>query len=417
MALLQLLSLAPAAAPPFIISGKDLHFRHNYPITMHRLLFLWPLLAFCACTPAATSTASEAATSLQEAYGGAFKMGTALNEAIVSGTDTQSRRIVLEQFNAITPENVMKAGPINPQPDVFNFGPADALVAFGEAHGLFIVGHTLVWHNQTPAWFFQDENGQPRTPAALTERMRQHIETIAGRYAGRVDAWDVVNEVIDNDGTYRPTTWVNGIGDGDSLVSRAFRFAERYAPDTELYYNDFNAWRPAKRDGIMRLVRMLQAQGIRIDGVGVQGHWGLNFPKNEYIEAAIDSFASLGVKVMITELDVDVLPLTREGQIIGQAMSHPQFQLEEFKEYLDPYAAGLPADQEQALADRYAELFGIFYAKRDKIDRVTLWGVKDDMSWKNGYPIPDRTNYPLLYDRQGGAKPALQAVLQVPAQQ
>lgn len=380
---------------------------------MHRFLLFLPFLALYACEPSPAPAAEKPATSLRDAYAGAFKIGTALNEPIVSGADTQSRRIVLEQFNAITPENVMKAAPINPEPGVYNFGPADSLIAFGEANNMFIVGHTLVWHNQTPAWFFQDNAGQPLDPAGLTERMRHHIETVAGRYAGRADAWDVVNEVIDNDGSYRPTTWVNGIGNGDTLVSRAFRFAARYAPETELYYNDFNAWRPAKRDGIMRLVRMLQRQGIRIDGVGVQAHWGLNFPKNQYIEAAIDSFASLGVKVMITELDVDVLPLTREGQIIGQAMLHPQFQLEEFKEYLDPYADGLPADVEQALADRYAELFGIFYAKRDKIDRVTLWGVKDNMSWKNGYPIPDRTNYPLLYDRAGKPKPALEAVLKV----
>ncbi|HMB89597.1 MAG TPA: endo-1,4-beta-xylanase [Rhodothermales bacterium] len=351
---------------------------------------------------------------LQEAYGDAFLIGSAVNEAIVSGADAASRDIVLRQFNTITPENVMKAGPINPEPGVYHFAPADALVAFGEAHDLFIVGHTLVWHNQIPAWFFQDDKGNPNTPVAQVERLRRHIETVAGRYAGRIHAWDVVNEVIDNDGSYRPTTWVNSIGSGDELVKRAFQFASEYAPDAELYYNDFNAWRPAKRDGIMRLVRMLQAEGIRIDGVGIQGHWGLNYPKMEYIEAAIDSFATLGVKVMITELDVDVLPLTKEGQIIGSVMSDPQFQLEEFKAFLDPYAEGLPAAVQQALADRYAELFSLFYRKRDKIDRVTLWGVHDGMSWKNGYPVPGRTNYPLLFDRDRQPKPALEAVLRVP---
>jgi endo-1,4-beta-xylanase len=229
-----------------------------------------------------------------------------------------------------------------------------------------------------------------------------------------VHAWDVVNEVIDNDGSYRPTTWVEGVGNGDELVKLAFKFTSEYAPDAELYYNDFNAWRPAKRDGIARLVRMLQKEGIRIDGVGMQGHWGLNYPKNAYIEAAIDTFASLGVKVMITELDVDVLPLTKEGQIIGMGMSHEQFQLEEFKEFLDPYPNGLPAEVEEELTERYAELFEIFYRKRDKIDRVTLWGVHDGMSWKNGYPIPGRTNYTLLYDRDRKAKPALEAVLNIP---
>ena len=280
-------------------------------------------------------------------------IGSALNEAIVSGEDAAAQRIVLEQFNTVTAENVMKAGPINPQPGEYSFGPADAYVEFGNKHNLFTIGHTLVWHNQTPAWFFQNENGNPNTPEKQIERMRSHIETVAGRYAGRVDAWDVVNEVIDNDGSYRPTTWVEGVGDGDELVRKAFQFTSEYAPEAELYYNDFNAWRPEKRDGIVRMVRMLQENGIRIDGIGMQGHWGLDYPKNEYIKAAIDSFATLGVKVMITELEIDVLPLTKEGQIIGSVMSHPQFQLEEFEEFLDPYPDGLPADVQKQLTLRY----------------------------------------------------------------
>lgn len=351
---------------------------------------------------------------LSEAYDGAFKIGTAVSNRVVSGNDKRSRKIALRQFNSITAENVLKAGPINPEPGVFNFGPADDYVAFGEKNDMFIIGHTLVWHNQTPSWFFNDEDGNPNSHEAQVERLRSHIETVASRYAGRIHAWDVVNEVIDNDGSYRPTTWVNSIGDGDELVKLAFKFASQYAPDAELYYNDFNAWRPAKRDGIVRMVKMLQAEGIRIDGVGIQGHWGLNFPKNEYIEDAIDAYAALGMKVMITELDVDVLPLTREGQIIGRGMGHPQFQLEEFEEFLDPYKDGLPEAVQQQLANRYAELFEIFYQKRDKVDRVTLWGIHDGMSWKNGYPVPNRTNYTLLYDRDLKPKPAFKAVIDVP---
>ncbi|NJB71751.1 endo-1,4-beta-xylanase [Saonia flava] len=377
-------------------------------------LCLTAFLTLVGCAETETKEKTETKSSLKEAYDGAFLIGSALNGAIVSGEDKVSQDIVLEQFNTITIENAMKAGPINPEPGIYNYGPADDYVAFGEKNNMFIIGHTLVWHNQTPAWFFQDENGNPNTPEAQKERLRSHIETIAGRYAGKVHAWDVVNEVIDNDGSYRPTTWVNGIGNGDELVKLSFKYASEYAPDTELYYNDFNAWRPEKRDGIVRLVRMLQKEGIRIDGVGIQGHWGLNYPKTEYIEAAIDSFASLGVKVMITELDVDVLPLTKEGQIIGTGMLHPQYQLEEFREFLNPYPDSLPAAQQKELADRYAELFGIFYKKRDKIDRVTLWGVHDDMSWKNGYPIANRTNYTLLYNREKKPKLAQKAVLGVP---
>lgn len=351
---------------------------------------------------------------LKGAYKDAFLIGVSVSAGNLSGKDPTTEAIIREQYNAITPENVMKATPINPKPGVYNFGPADAFVEFGEANDMFIVGHTLVWHNQTPPWFFLDEDGNPNTPEQQIERMRSHIETVAGRYAGKVDAWDVVNEVIDNDGSYRPTTWVESVGDGDELVKQAFTFAGKYAPGTELYYNDFNAWRPEKVAGIVRMAKMLQDAGIRIDGIGMQGHWGLNYPKREYIEAAIDAYAGLGLRVMITELDVDVLPLTREGQIIGRSLQEPQFQLEEFEAFLDPYKDGLPADVQQQLADRYAELFEIFYRKRDRIDRVTFWGVHDGVSWKNNYPVPNRTNYPLLFDRDRKPKPALEAVLAVP---
>lgn len=351
---------------------------------------------------------------LKELYKGAFRIGTAVTPAITSGADKASQDIVINHFNSITVENVMKAALINPEPGVFNFKPADDFVAFGEKHNMFIVGHTLVWHNQCPAWFFTNAQGKPNTKEEQIERLRSHIQAVAGRYAGRVHAWDVVNEVIAEDGTYRPTTWVNAFGNGDTLVKYAFKFAAQYAPNTELYYNDFNAWRPSKRDGIVRLVKMLQKEGIRIDGVGIQGHWGLNYPKTKYIEDAIDAYAACNVKVMITELDVDVLPLTKEGQIIGQGMADKQFQLEEFKSYLDPYQKGLPDSVQQQLSNRYAELFSIFYKRRDKIDRVTLWGVHDGMNWKNDYPIPRRTNYPLLWDRQRQPKPALQAVMAVP---
>jgi endo-1,4-beta-xylanase len=359
------------------------------------------------------SAHAQTGSNLRDAFKKDFLMGCAVNDAIVSGADRAAQEIVVRQFNSVTPENCMKAESVNPRPGVFNWGPADAFVKCGEDHRMFIVGHTLVWHNQTPAWFFLDDKDVPVGKEALTERMRAHIEAVAGRYKGRVNAWDVVNEVIDNDGSYRPTTWVKGIGDGDEMVKLAFKFASQYAPNTELYYNDFNAWRPSKRDGIVRMVKMLQAAGIRIDGIGMQGHWGLNYPKTDYIEAAIDAYAALGVKVMITELDVDVLPLTKEGQIIGTVMSHEQFQLEEFKTFLDPYQNGLPDEVQKQLADRYAELFRIFKRKSDKIARVTLWGLHDGMSWKNDYPIPKRTNYPLLWDRNRKPKPALEAVLRV----
>ncbi|MBO9657221.1 MAG: endo-1,4-beta-xylanase [Chitinophagaceae bacterium] len=353
---------------------------------------------------------------LKDAYKGVFLTGTAVNDEIVSGKNKAMQDIAIREFNAITAENVMKAALINPRPGVFEFAPADSFVAFGEKHQMFIIGHTLVWHNQVPAWFFTNVKGKPNNKKEQLERLRSYIKAVAGRYKGRVHAWDVVNEVIGEDGNYRPTSWVNAIGNGDTLVKYAFLFASQYAPDAELYYNDFNTWRPAKRDGIIRMVKMLQKEGIKIDGIGMQGHWGLNYPDNKYIEDAIDAYASCGVKVMITELDVDVLPLTKEGQVIGQGMADKQFQLEEFKSFLDPYRKGLPDSVQALLTKRYADLFSIFYKRRDKISRVSVWGIADDMSWKNDYPVPGRTNYPLLWDRQLKPKPALDAILRIPGQ-
>lgn len=380
-----------------------------------KLLMLATGLILVCCSHAQNAAGTSAGgKALKNVYKDAFLIGTAVTPVIPSGADKASQDILLRHFNSITVENVMKAALINPEPGVYNYGLADEYVAFGEKNKLFIIAHTLVWHNQCPPWFFTNSVGKPNTKEEQIERLRNHIKTVAGRYAGRVHAWDVVNEVIDNDGSYRPTTWVKAVGNGDTLVKYAFMFAAQYAPNTELYYNDFNAWRPEKRDGIVHMVKMLQKEGIRIDGVGMQGHWGLNYPKTKYIEDAIDAYAACGVKVMITELDVDVLPLTKEGQIIGQGMADKQFQLEEFKDYLDPYRKGLPDSIQKLLTKRYEELFAIFYKRRDKIDRVTLWGIDDGMNWKNDYPIPGRTNYPLLWDRQRQPKPALDAVLRVP---
>src|SRR5690349_4353593 len=374
------------------------------------------LITLVGSIPLIASAQSGATNkTLKEVYKDAFLIGAAVNPSITSGRDKNSQEIVLKHFNAITAENVLKASSVNPQPGVYNWGPADDYVAFGEKNKMFIIGHTLVWHNQVPAWFFTNAEGKPNTKEEQIERLRSHIQAVAGRYAGRVNAWDVVNEVIGEDGNYRQTSWVNAVGNGDTLVKYAFKFAAQYAPNAELYYNDFNTWRPSKRDGIVRMIKTLQKEGIRIDGVGMQGHWGLNYPKTKYIEDAIDAYAACGVKVMITELDVDVLPLTKEGQIIGQGMADKQFQLEEFKAFLDPYPNGLPDSMQTVLANRYAELFSIFYKHKEQIARVTLWGIDDGMSWKNGYPIPNRTNYPLLWDRQRQSKPALDAVLAVPA--
>lgn len=376
------------------------------------LLAAASLLVLAACN---NGTSVPKYSTLQEAYADAFKMGCAVNTSIVNGRDSLSKAIVCQQFNAISPENDLKPEVLHPSPDRWNWRNADQYVEFGQKNNMWMLGHTLIWHNQTPSFFFNHADGTPKDHDEMVETLRSYIETVTKHFHGKINAWDVVNEIIGDDGNYRSTVWTNAFnGDGDEIVKLAFKYASEYTPGTELYYNDFNVWRPAKRDGIARLVRMLQAEGIRIDGVGIQAHWGLNYPDNSYIEAAIDTFAALGVKVMITEFEVDVLPISKEGQVIGKSLNDPLYQLEEFEKFLDPYKEGLPDDVQAQLTDRYREIMQIFYDKRDVIDRVTLWGLHDGMSWKNGSPIPNRTNYPALWDRQKQTKPAYDAVLRIP---
>ncbi len=373
------------------------------------------LLAVLAFSFISCSDTEPSATALKDAYGDSFMIGCAVSPFTISGREPEAEALLLKHFNAISPDNQMKPESLNPRPGVWTFEDADAYVAYAEEHDLWALGHTLVWHNQTPSFFWYNENGEPKSREELIETMRSYIEVVAGRYSGKVDAWDVVNEIIGERGEYREKGWVKAFGgDGYEVVRNAFIFADRYAPDAELYYNDFNVWRPEHVNGIVTMVKRLQSEGIRIDGVGIQAHWGLNYPKTEYIEHAIDTLASLGVKVMITELDVDVLPITKEGQVIGQSLTESQYQLEEFELFLDPYKEGMPAEVAGQLDDRYEELMRIFYERRDKIDRVTFWGLADQHSWKNGYPVPGRTNYPLLFNRDYSAKPAVDALMAIP---
>lgn len=362
------------------------------------------LLAGCA--PARPPLAAPAAPlTLKQAFTGAFLVGAALNQAQFSGADTASARLAAEQFDAISPENVLKFEVVHPRPGQYDFAPADRYVAFGEQHHMFIVGHTLVWHNQTPQWVFQGADGRPASRDTLIARMRDHIRTIVGRYRGRVNGWDVVNEALDEDGGMRRTPWDTIIG--DDYVAMAFRFAHEADPSAQLYYNDYSVENAAKRQGVVALVRRLRSAGVPIAGVGIQGHYGLDYPSLEQLDSTITAFSGLGVKVMITELDVDVLPraVRQTGADVAlRAAARPE---------LNPWPVALPDSMQQALARRYADLFRLFLKHAGDLSRVTFWGVTDAQSWKNNWPVRGRTNYPLLFDRQGRPKPAFDAVLEV----
>lgn len=341
---------------------------------------------------------------LKEVFKKDFYIGAALNYNQVNGKDSKAVSLIKQHFNTISPENLLKWESVHPKPDVYNFQPADDYVAFGQKNNMFIIGHTLVWHQQTPDWVFGDGQGKAADKGTLLNRMQNHIATVAGRYKGKINGWDVVNEALEDDGTLRKTKWLEIIG--EEYLQKAFEFAHEAAPEAELYYNDYNLWKPSKRDGAIRLVRNLQEKGIHISGIGMQGHYGLHYPAIEQIEASIEAFAELGVKVMITELDIDLLPnpSQRQGADVAQIF--------EAQEEYNPYASGLPDSVQQQLSARYADLFALFYKHRDKISRVTFWGVADHHSWLNNWPMPGRTSYPLLFDRNYQPKPALDAIVE-----
>ena len=375
----------------------------------HRIrpVLLLAVLATAGCSstepPAHQAAALTDLPTLKEAYADAFLIGVALNERQFRGQDGRARPIVAAQFNAATPENVMKWESIHPEPGVYDFDAADAYVDFAEANDMFVVGHTLVWHSQTPRWVFEDEAGDPLTREALLERMEDHIQTVVGRYRGRVDGWDVVNEALNEDGTLRDSPWRRIIG--DDYLEHAFRFAHEADPDAELYYNDYSLENKPKRDGAVRLVRSLQDAGVRVTGIGTQAHVNMEWPTVAQMDSTIRAFAALG-DVMITELEVDVLP-SRNSQTADVGAR------EAGGAELDPYTGGLPPEMQQALANRYAELFRVFLDHADSISRVTFWGVTDGDSWKNNFPIPGRTNHPLLFGRDGAPKPAYEAVVRL----
>lgn len=364
------------------------------------------LAALCLLSffvPFAIPSAADKQKTLKDVFKDDFRMGAALNRRQIFEIDARGAEIVRTHFNSITSENILKWELVHPQSQKYDFAAPDRFVEFGEKHGMFIVGHTLVWHKQTPRWVFEDQQGKPLSRAALLGRMREHISTVVGRYKGRIKGWDVVNEALNQDGTMRQSPWFKIIGE-DYLV-QAFRFAHEADPDAELYYNDYDLELPAKRKGAVELLKKLQGAGVPLAGVGSQNHSLMDWPSVEDVDATIEAFAKLGLKVHITELDVDVLPRTTKPGADYAVDIAPTPKL-------NPYTAGLPDSAQSALARRYADLFRVYLKHRNVIERVTFWGVADGDSWLNNWPIKGRTNYPLLFDRLSQPKPAFQAIVE-----
>lgn len=362
------------------------------------------MLAVCAMA-AHHSTASG---SLKDAFKGDFVVGAAINAAQITGRDQRGDAIVETQFNSISPENALKWVSVHPLPGKYDFTLADQYVSFGQKHHMFVVGHNLVWHNQVPAWVFRDDKGNLLSRDALLARLRDHIFTVVGRYKGKIQSWDVVNEALNEDGTLRQSLWEKIIG--DDYIAKAFQYAHEADPQAQLTYNDYNLENEAKRNGAIALVKKLQSEGVPITSVGLQNHDNLTWPTPEQEDATISAFGALGMKVEISELDINVLPSAGHQPTADVNLNIAQ------NPQLNPYVNGLPEPVQQELARRYADLFRVFVKHAGVVTRVTFWGVTNKNSWLNNWPVRGRTNYPLLFGRGGEPTPAFHAVMRVASQ-
>ena len=327
----------------------------------------------------------------KDAFKDKFYIGVAINRRQALQKNEKETTLIKQYFNSISPENDLKWENIHPSQGIYNFDPADSYVKTGTESGMFIIGHTLVWHSQTPDWVFTDEQENLLTREELLKRMKDHIDTVVSRYKGKIKGWDVVNEALNEDGSLRDSKWRTIIG--DDYIEKAFEFAHAADPEAELYYNDYNLYKAEKRSGAIKIVNSLKEKGIPIKAVGEQGHYNLDRASLQDIEATIQDFIKAGVNVNFTELDISVLPEANTDATADVANS------EIYKEELNPYVDGLPIEVENRLAQRYGSIFKLFVKYEKHIDRVTFWGLSDADTWLNNWPVRGRTNYPLPFNR------------------
>jgi endo-1,4-beta-xylanase len=347
------------------------------------------------------ASARAAEPSLCESAAGSFQIGAAITSAQVKDPATAS--LILRQFNCVTGEFEFMPSFLEPDPGRFTFERADKVADFAAAHHLPLTGHMLCWGQCTPDWMFADSAGKPLPREKALANLKLYIDTVVKHFHGKVAIWNVVNEAVSDNGDewLRDNPAHRAIG--DDYVQKAFEFAHDADPDVALCYNDYNIEDPQKLPKVLKLIKTLQEKKVRLDAVGIQGHWLLDYPKADVIDAGIDAIAKTGVKVMITELDVDVLPRQSGGADLADANQTGA----------NPYADGLPDAVAKQQAARYAALFRVFKKHQDVITAVTFWGVDDKQSWLNDFPVKGRTNHPLLFDRSLQPKPALQAVVDV----
>jgi endo-1,4-beta-xylanase len=350
-----------------------------------KLTFLLPL-----CISAVLPYLAFSQPGLKDLYKGYFPIGVAVGTRNLTGDEAV---LIKKQFNSITAENAMKMGPIQPVEGKFYWKDADSIVSFAVKNNLKIRGHNLGWHEQTPKWIFIGKDGKTVSKAVLLQRLKDHITTVVSRYKGKVYAWDVINEALDDDPSksLRQSPWYQILG--DDFIIKAFEYAHAADPDAELFYNDYNTEFPKKRERIYTLLKGLLEKGVPIHGVGLQAHWSLQEPSAANLRAAIERYASLGLKIQFTELDLSIYPWEKNKRARKAGES-------------DLFTPEL----EQQQADRYGLVFKIFREYKDVITNVTFWNVSDRYSWLDEYPVSGRKNYPLLFDAKLQPKKAFWAV-------
>lgn len=329
---------------------------------------------------------------LKDYYKNYFPIGVAITPAQLK--DSAQRALILKHFNSITAENAMKMGPIHPEEERYNWRDADSIVAFAVANGLKIRGHNLCWHTQAPRWMFRDQAGNTVTKEVLLDRLKAHIYAVVGRYKGKIYAWDVVNEAISDNPKelLRNSMWYQICG--EDYITKAFEYAHQADPDAVLFYNDYNTESPEKRERIFQLLKKLKDAGVPVHAVGLQGHWSIADPSEDALNASIRRFASLGLKVQVTELDMSIYT---DGNIAEQAG--------------DKETRGFTLDRENNQQKQYAKMFRVFRANKGMLTGVTFWNLSDRYSWLDNFPVRGRKNFPLLFDEQLVPKKAYWGVI------